>query len=358
MKLHYYLMGLALTAMATVSLTACHDDDDNDDPVYVIGSGEDSGTIKFSADTVRVKIGAENRIGLPVEESAGALHAYSLNPKVAEVVDVDGVPMIEAMANGSCRVLVSDANGVYKALVVNAYTTDVMEFESTTPTCEALVGYDYPITIKVTLGNGGYTAVSDNENVTFESATEDGVITLLAKGTPESYTAKVTVTDASNVSGTVEVTVVPTVNPFTSEDLEELCSLTSSAIYINGVHDDHLLNEHTPYYFTGSYKTNSANWLNEVSGDNLTFGWQLTQYGGYNSYGGAIVTYPANAQVGQEVEGTWKFAYSSLYWWPSHEYSGTVKVVEDSDARKVVVFYGMHAAPYQVVDYGYIVYVK
>ena len=37
MKIRYYFMSMALMAVASVSFTACDDDDPVDEPVYVIG---------------------------------------------------------------------------------------------------------------------------------------------------------------------------------------------------------------------------------------------------------------------------------------------------------------------------------
>ena len=351
-------MSMALMATASVSFTACDDDDPEYEPVTVIGSDKDNSSLQFTTDECRVKIGADNRVAIPVAESTGAIKAYSLSPDVVEVVEVDGVPMLEGLKNGTGSVMVATGDDVYKALKVSVYTTDVMQFAAEQFSCSALLGYEAEVTLQVvTLGNGNYTATTDNENVAFVSATEDGALTFSALGAEQAYTVNVTVTDASNVSGTVKLTVNPTVNPFSSEDLEELCSLTSSAIYVNGVHDDHLLNEHEPYYFRGSYATDPSNWTNSNADGMHTFGWQLTNYGGFASYGGLLIDYPETAQVGQEVQGTWKFAYSSSAWWPTHNYSGTVKVVEDNDQRQVVVFYGINANR-PVVDYGYCVYVK
>ena len=360
MKLHYYLMSMALAATASVSFTACDDDDPVYEPVTVIGTDktDDNSSIQFTTDELRVKIGPENMANIPVAEATGAIKAYSLNPDIMKIVEVNGVPMIEGLKNGSGEVMVADENEVYKSLEVSVYTTDAIVFAAPSFSCEALVGYPQEITLQVvTLGNDNYTATTDNKNVAFVSATDDGLMTFQVLSEKDPYTVNVTVTDGAKVSGTFQLTVNPIINPFTSEDLETLCSLSYSTIYVNGVHDDHYLNEHSPYWFMNPYSTDPVNWINTNEGGMHTFGWELTDYGGFLAYGGFMVDYPETAQVGQEVQGTWKFAYSTSTWWPTHNYSGTVKVVEDNDQRQVVVFYGVNANR-PVVDYGYCVYVK
>lgn len=345
-------MSVALMATASVSFTACHDDDDYED-IYVI-DGPQKGEIQFTSDTIRVKIGEANRVALPIASATGEVKAFSLDPEVANVVDVNGTPMIEGFKNGFVGVMVSDADNNYKRLDVSVYTTDVMEFESNNITVAALMGYEDDVTFKVTLGNGGYTATSDSDDVTFVSATEDGDITMKALGKAQPYSVQVTVTDASNVKGTVTLTVTPKMNPFDQAELDRLCALTESETYTNGVHDDHLLNEHEPYYWmyaAWGYGT----WFDDQWEGQHRFGWWYSSFPG--GYGGTVALYPETAQVGQEVEGSWRFQYSNIQWWPLHEYTGTVKVVKDDAASKVVVFYGK-AANYDVINYGYIVQAK
>lgn len=139
------------------------------------------------------------------------------------------------------------------------------------------MGYEQEVTLQVvTLGNDNYTATTDNKNVAFVSATDEGQMTFRVLSEKDPYTVNVTVTDGAKVSGTFQLTVNPTVNPFTPEDLETLCSLSYSTIYVNGVHDDHYLNEHSPYWFMNPYSTDPVNWINTNEGGMHTFGWELT----------------------------------------------------------------------------------
>ena len=117
-------MSMALMATASVSFTACNDDDPEYEPVTVIGSDKDNSSIQFTTDECRIKIGADNRVAIPIAESVGAIRAYTLSPDVVEVVDVDGALMLEGFKNGTGSVMVADENDVYKALHVSVYTTD------------------------------------------------------------------------------------------------------------------------------------------------------------------------------------------------------------------------------------------
>lgn len=218
MKLQYYFMSMALMATACVSFTACDDDDPVDEPVYVIGGdNEDVPNIEFSQADIRVKIGEANRAAIPVASATGAVKAFSLNPDIAVVVDVDGTPMVEGVKNGLCDIMVSDANNSYKKLTVSVYTTDQMELSATEITLSSTVGTTANAEASVVLGNGDYSIECDNQNVTATINAETGAIKLSARSKKDPYTAAVTVKDISGLTATISVTVKGTL---LSETLE------------------------------------------------------------------------------------------------------------------------------------------
>lgn len=328
MKLKYFFLSMAVAATALVGFSSCSDDD-NDGPV-VPGSDTD---LVLAEGTTRVKIGEENRVALPIESGAGQYNAFSLNPDVADIYfDEAGTPFIEGFKNGSTQIVVSDASGKYKKLPVAVYTTDQLTLTHTDFNFETPLGIEVSNSeAGVALGNGGYEIASDNEKVVAAIEPENGAITLRARSGKDEYVATVTVTDQTGLTAEMKVTVTPTFDPFTAEELEELTN--------NPEEDCYILSPQIPsnrnYDFDGwgrSYGT----WKDAVEDGNYVFGWWELWYG--TDYGGHYIIYPATATVGQEVDATYKYKYN--YSWssnlPPYELQGKAKVLRDDDWKVVV----------------------
>lgn len=172
MKIRYYFMSMMVATFAMTGFTSCDDDD------TIIETPDTE--LTFDAETAKVKIGAENRIALPVATGAGDYRGYSLNPDVAEVVTgEDGQFYIEGYKNGVAKVVVSDAANQYKQLIVSVYTTDEMtlshsDYNFVTPMGLSSTSNE----CSVVLGNGEYTVESDNAKVEASINPETGVISL------------------------------------------------------------------------------------------------------------------------------------------------------------------------------------
>lgn len=340
-------------ASACVSFTACDDDDPVDEPVYVIGGDKnDTPDIEFSQTDVRVKIGEANRIAIPIASATGEVKAFSLNPEVAEVVMVDGTPMIEGLKNGMAGIMVSDANNNYKKLQVSVYTTDQMElshsnFEFKTPLGSSATTKE----AKVILGNGGYSVTSDNTAVKATVDAETGVLSITATSKVDPYTATLTVKDASGLAATITVTVVATFDPFTPEQLTEILNQTESMIWADCKDPS---DGNQPYYF-GWRDYGYGAWLDTTDNGNRTVGWWCESWG--SDYGGIKITYPANAAVNAEVDGTLYFQYSYIQWYSLYEYPGKAKVLENSDTQLVVICWQVDEVN-QRINRGYVVIKK
>lgn len=353
MKLHYYLMGAVMMAAASVSFTACNDDD-NDEPVFIVGGGDTTEVpdIELSTDTVRVKIGAENRVAIPVASETGGIKGFSLDPSTADVVDVDGVPMIEGFKNGLCGVMVSDANNKYKKLIVNVYTTEQMQLSQSELTFLAPLGASGSSSdVYVLLGNGGYSIESDNSEVEASITPETGVITITATSKVDPYTATLTVTDISGLTADLKVSVEASLDPFTAQQLQEILELDESTIWADCIKPSA---GNTPSYWDWR-DYGYGEFINETNGNTRSLGWWSNYWG--NDLGGIKIDYPANASVGAEVEGTLYFQYSNLQYNPCYQYEGKAKVLAD-DATKTVVICWQVDLENERINRGYVVMMK
>ena len=342
-------MSAALMTAASVSFTACNDDD-NDEPVYVVGGNTtETPDIQFSADTVRVKIGEENRAALPIASETGGIKAFSLDPAVADIVDVDGVPMIEGFKNGLCGVMVSDDNNHYKKLVVSVYTTEQMQLSTDALTFLTPLGGSATSTeASVVLGNGGYTVVSDNPKVVASIDSETGVISVTATSKMDPFTATLTVSDISGLTADLKVTVEASMDPFTAEQLQEILAKTESTIWADCKDPS---DGNQPYYY-GSY---DGEWIDSTEGDTSTIGWWFNYYG--SDYGGIKIDYAANAAVNAEVAGTLYFQYSYIGWYDCYQYPGKAMVLVDDATKKVVIAWQVDEQN-ERINRGYVVLIK
>ncbi len=326
MKLKYIFMSMVLAGAAMVGFTSCSDDDDEPAPVIeeelVLGTD------------VRVKIGAENRVALPIETGNGNYRAFSLAPEIADVVEENGEFFIEGFQNGTARIVVSDGANNYKQLEVSVYTTEVMQLSHEAYSFVTVLGKSATSTeCSVTLGNGGYTIESDNDKVSVSINAETGAITMTATSGKDEFTANITVTDTSGLTATIAVTVTATFDPFVQSELDALLAMTENAIDYNGDY---------PYYFN-YYKDNMS--TETVDGITKT-GWN------YYTWYSLKLSYPEGTAVGVEVDGS-----ITVGNWDEVTYDGKVKILADDDTRFVGIYYNVDLEN-EKIDRGYVVWIK
>lgn len=328
MKIRYYFLSMLLACTTMAGFTSCDDDDDELAPVNVVKPGEGGEDYQIVSDTVKVKIGEENRVALPVEGGQD-VRGFSLDETVAKVVETPQGWMIEGFKNGTADIMLTDANGNFKKFIASVYTTDVMtlnmnSIEISTPLGESVQYND----CAVELGNGDYSVTSDNENVTAAVDSNTGAMSISARGRLQPYTATVTVKDISGLTASVTISVTSSTDAFTQESIDEILALTSKDGWFQG----YGISSHKPSYMNwGSYGT----WYNSDEEDTHTLGWWYKST--WSDYGGLKFEYPAGTAVGQEVAGKMYYQYGMLSYNPLNTYDVTVKVIEDNDTRTVAI---------------------
>lgn len=344
MKIRYFLMGAALVAMASVSFTACSDDDE--DAPEMTATPEL--TLKEDADAMRVKIGTENRQTLPVETGAGEYNAYSMNPAIADITyDEAGNAYVEGFGNGSTQIVVSDAANRYKRFNVSVYTTDVMQLSHTEYEFQTPLGLSSTSNqCHVTAGNGHYSIESDNEKVVAVINEETGEISLTATSGKEEFVAVVTVTDCTGLTATINVTVKYTLDAFTDADIQNLASKSGRELYIKS--SKFSMNTNSDGGSSWGWNYGEVTDSDNADGTH-TFGWWEPAYG---DYGGHYIIYPQGTALNQDVAATYRFKYSAYY--DTWNLEGTARILRDDDVAKVMIWWSVDMEN-ECIDRGWIV---
>lgn len=349
MKLRYNFLSIAIICSAMIGFTSCDDDEPALDPVNVIVPNQTGGDYQITSDVVRVKVGEENRVTLPVSGGSD-IRGFSLDETIAKVIETPSGMMLEGVNNGSATIMVTDAGSNVKQFIASVYTTDVLQLNKAEVVINAPLGeWTKSNECAVALGNGGYTATSDNEDVTVSIDPDSEAIEIMVKGRMEEYTATITVKDMSDLSAILNVTVTPSKEAFSQQAIDDILALKSNDVWAVGYGID----QHRPSYF--SWSDELGTWLDTDKGALHQVGWWWNEYG--SDYGGIRIEYPVATTVGEEVEGTFYYQYDQLEWYELFSYPCTVKVLEDSDKRKVVIAWSVDLE-HECNNKAYVVYYK
>jgi hypothetical protein len=250
---HSKLLWIVLSLLIVFS--GCSEDGINENPEEVIPE------LQFNTDRISVKVGNDNKYILEVMQGGGEYNVFSLSDEIAKVEISGEKILIEGIANGKTFIVVSDKNGFYKKLPVQVYTTDKMELKDYSLELTTLLGHSGTLTTAVLLGNGSYRVASDNTNVQV-SISEDGTITITGTSKPDILTVNITVTDASDLSAVIVLTVKSSTAPFSDEDLKSIMSENTRRYYLNGK------NTAQTYY----------SYYNKLDNGQQLYGWDLYNY--------------------------------------------------------------------------------
>lgn len=275
---------LVVAIFLPIVFTGCSDDDNEiTDP----GTETEVPNFILGHESIRVKVGAENKVTVDVKEGGGEYDAFILNANIAKVETVDGVLKVEGVANGQTSLIVSDKYNRYRKVPVSVYTTDKLELSHKTFDLVTVLGNSGTLTASVVLGNGGYEATSNNSAVGV-SVNEEGIISMTAISKKVEFTAIVTVKDCTGLSEDIAVTVKASMDPFTDAELETIMLDGTRRYFYNGSKTD------SPYY----------TYLNEVTGEGKQrYGWD------YYSYYWHKLEFKGNKDVGTKEDAVFDYYY-------------------------------------------------
>ena len=277
--------------------------------------GEEAPEFVLGQESIKVKIGSENKATVDVKQGGGEYNAFILDARIAKTEIVDGVIKVEGLANGQTFLMVSDKYSRYRKLPVSVYTTDKLQLSHETFDLITLLGYSKTLKANVVLGNGGYEVMSDNPAVSV-SVNEAGEISMKATSKKEDFTANITVTDCTGLTANIVVTVKASLEPFTTEELEAIKADNSRRYYYRGRRTD-------------DYDVEYVN--TTIDDGKIRYGWNL--WGSYYHY---------MDFMGDKTEGVKEGAtFSVSSWIVSDKYSGqavTLKIIKNDGTNLWGVF--------------------
>jgi putative lipoprotein len=323
MKLKYFFSAV-LTACLALAFTACSNEEDSPE---VKPEPKVETALTFDTDTVSVGVGETTTFNITA--GGGEYKAFSENPDVATMT-IDGNKIsVTAVKSGFTGIVVSDAAGNYKRVLVKAmYKTLLLDKDEVNMTIK--VGHtDGYALLTVTGGNGGYEAVSDHNDIVDIYSIENGVITIKALS---NGTAMITITDKMGVSKVVKVTVTTTDIPYSDEEKADIMASTSETIVFDN--------------------TQSRGYGSKSIGEKD--GKQLAQW---NYYDGIYIKcwFSGDLTIGMKTDG--KVEVKSDYWGTSvTQYEGVnVEILKVSDTH---VWGIMWVLKDNYLHYGYFVLPK
>lgn len=286
----FLMVGLILTML----FSGCSDDEKEVIPPVP----EELPELQFDTESAFVKIGSENKYILELKQGGGQYNVFSLDDNIAKAEIVDNKIFIEGFVNGKTSIVASDKNGFYRKLPVTVYTFDKIELTDNKFEVTTKLGSQATFKSNIINGNGTYKIKSDNAKIE-ASIADDGTITISGTSQPEVLSGKITLTDASDLSASIEVTINSTTVPFTKEELDAIKNDNARRYNMNGGAVDESSYNHSAYVY---YNT-------------IDNGQQLYGYNYYN-YIYCRLWYTGDKAVGTKKDA--KLTYSNYNYPPNY----------------------------------------
>lgn len=329
MRTIHSIKALGLVLSLALSFVGCSKDDNSsvtppppvEVPDLVVGQ-----------ESIRVKIGADNRAVISIEKGAGDYNAFTLDETIAKATKEGDKVYIEGFANGVTSLIVSDKAGRYRKTNINVYTTDNLDLQDTELELTAVLGKAIRRTTRVLLGNGKYFGESDNPRVIVHVNEETGEITVQATPRLQPYTAKVTIGDEAGLKTELIVTVKANLNPYTEEELTAIKEDAS-----------------TRYYRGSTVIYKNTNVIRTTPEGKLVYGCS------YN-YGSVVyydfrVSFSGDTSVGKKQNAT---LYYKTYWGVEFDEVPITLEVIKNDGTNVWMTYAYIDEEKEQITYGYL----
>ena len=95
MKITSKIIILLMSVLLPMGFAGCSDDDDMPNP-----GGEEAPEFVLGQESIKVKIGSENKATVDVKQGGGEYDAFILDARIAKAEIADGIIKVEGLANG------------------------------------------------------------------------------------------------------------------------------------------------------------------------------------------------------------------------------------------------------------------
>lgn len=195
-----------------LSLNSCSSDDDGKNDIPVV---KETPELNISEESINVIVDKETSV--EIIQGGSEYNAFSLNPEIATAKVEDNQVTISGKSRGNTFIIVSDQSGQYKKFPVTAYY-DKLTLDQEHVDIEIPNGAPGEATVRVLLGNGGYSVTSDNNEILSVSISGDYVVITVTK----EGDATVIVKDAMGMEGCFTVHTTISTSPYTKQELEKI----------------------------------------------------------------------------------------------------------------------------------------
>lgn len=278
MKTKYLFLSMICIILSS-GLVSCGSDSEDS---FQMPQKPEAAELVLGEDTVTVGVGETATVN--INDGGGDYKVINENPAIVTGRVEGNVITITSLTRGLTGVVVSDADGNYKRLVVRSMYQEIA-FDTDELGLSTKIGHAVTARVRITKGNGLYTTVSDNPDVaTVTTIIGDSIAVVSGR---KSGTANIEFTDVMGLKKTLVVNVETTEEPYTAAEKEAIKAITVQCFQWDGV-----------------YRTSSSIYklISEKTGDTYKYGWEYTI--GTRKYYWVYLTFTDDLTVGQKANGT------------------------------------------------------